>query len=261
MSNSRENIELRRKRICDLLNERGQISVAEISSLMSVTPVTVRNDLAVLEEEGYLIRRQGGAIPASAPKNERFDFAGLRINCIDEKRAIAKTIANVVQPGDTVFLNSGTTTLLLAEELKTLPRLMVLTNCIPIAIELASKSSFETVLLGGSLNVQYGFMYGGDALEQLGKYQADWCILSVDGISLASGATTYHPEEASVNKMMFAKAKNRIIAADHTKIGRAGFSSICPVDSSYRLVTDEYNNRHEIEKLRSNGLEVLTAGL
>lgn len=259
LSNSRRNVELRREKILDLLNEKRQISVAEISSIMSVTPVTVRNDLNALEQAGLLIRRQGGAILPAADKGEKTDFFGARINCFDEKKAIAAEIVKMIQPGDTVFLNSGTTTLVLAEVLKQIPRLMVLTNSVPIAMELSSKSTFEVVLLGGSMNVQYGFMYGGDAQEQLTKYQADFCVLSVDGISLESGVTTYHPEEATINKMMLSKTKKLVIAADHTKIGRAGFSSICPVDGSFSLVTDSYDNTGAIERLGSSGLNIILA--
>ena len=260
MPGSRKNIEARRNEIMALIEENGKVTVSDLSRIMSVTPVTIRTDLDFLEQEGKIIRRQGGAIPTAAVvKDENTSPVNARINCLEEKKAISSEIVKLIQPADTVFINSGTTTLILAQALKTIPRLMVLTNSLQIATELSTKSTFEVVLLGGSMNVQYGFMYGGDAQEQLQKYQADWCILSADGISVKSGVTTYHPEEAAINKMMFSKARHRIIAADHTKIGRAGFSTICEIGPEFQLVTDSLADRAEVENLRSRGMNVICA--
>ena len=261
MSNSKQEIEARRGKILDILNEKGKVSVSGLSNQFSVTPVTIRNDLNILEKDGKLIRRQGGAVSVTDIRGDSALPKNAKINCLDEKRAIASEIVKMIQPAATVFINSGTTTLVLAEALKAIPRLMVLTNSVAIATELSTKSSFEVVLLGGAMNVQYGFMYGGDAQEQLKKYQADWCILSADGISMNSGVTTYHPEEAAVNKIMFSKARRRIIAADHTKIGRDGFSSICEIGPDFELITDSYANPEEIENFRAHGLKVTVAEL
>ena len=94
------------------------------------------------------------------------------------------------------------------------------------------------VLVGGEINARYGFTHGGDAQEQLQRYQADWAILSVDGISAEGGITTYHAEEAVIDRMMMRSAKNIMIVADRSKIGRTGFTRVREQLSGINLVTD-----------------------
>ena len=96
----------------------------------------------------------------------------------------------------------------------------------------------RVILLGGEINSRYGFTYGSNAREQLGRYQADWAILSVDGISADSGITTYHAEEAVVDRMMLRGAKQAMVVSDSSKIGRAGFTRVCPCVPGMYLVTD-----------------------
>ncbi len=257
MTGSKLKIEKRRRRILELLRDCGRVTVAQLSDVLQVTTVTIRNDLATLESEGRLLRVQGGAITmpdgAQEKTTEGFDaFAGY-------KRAIGETVAKLVQDGDTLFINSGTTSEHIAQALGNRKNLNVLTNSLQVAAKLGTVPTFRVLLVGGEINAQYRFTHGGDAQEQLGKYQADWAILSVDGISAWGGVTTHHAEEAVIDRMMAAGAKRIVIAADQRKIGRAGFSRVCACDSNLMLVTNRGCDPQAIGQIAECGVQVIYA--
>ena len=140
--------------------------------------------------------------------------------------------------GDTLFINSGPTMQMVASALRSRKNLNVVTNSLNVAMDLGNVPGVRVVLLGGEINAQYSFTYGSDAQEQLSKYQADWAILSVDGISAGSGITTYHAEEAVIDRMMLRGAKQAMVVSDSSKIGRAGFTRVCACVPGMYLVTD-----------------------
>lgn len=254
MAESKLKIDVRREKILAALRENCKVSVSELSRELGATPVTIRNDLSALERDGYLTRVSGGAVILSRDREVRPEVANLA-----EKQAIAKAVAAMIRPGDTLFINSGTTAQAVTAELKKKRNLNVVTNCVAVAIELSAVPAFRVILLGGELNPQYGFTYGGDAQEQLGRYSADWAILAADGISAMGGVTTYHAEEAIIDRLMISAAKRTIIAADHTKLGRAGFSRVAGISDRICLVTDKLGESQESVSLREAGAQVIFA--
>ena len=246
-------IDTRRKRILELLERDGRVSVARLSEELGATAVTIRSDLNALERNGYLERIQGGAIRKMRIQPQRPAGANL-----PEKQAIAAATAQLIQNGDTLFLNSGTTTHQLAVALKGHRNLNVVTNSVAVAAELSAIATFRVILLGGELDPQYLYTCGGDAQEQLQKYQADYAILSLDGVSVENGITTYHADEAIIDRMMVEKAKKTLIVADHTKIGRAGFSLICPLRQADTVITDDQCDPEILQSIASQ-VSVITA--
>ena len=109
---------------------------------------------------------------------------------------------------------------------------------------------------GAEVNAQYGFTFGGDAAEQLRRYRADWVLLSVEGVSAQGGLTTYHAEEAALNRLMIEQGKRTVVVADHTKVGRPGFTRICDVGSGMHLVTDSKADGDALRALERTGMEV-----
>lgn len=237
MTDGRLKIDIRRKRILEQLRQEGKVLVSALSSSLGVTPVTIRNDLAVLEREGQLLRIQGGAITVPGTHG-RLHGKQNQDPCLQEKRAVAQAAAALVKDGDTLFINSGTTTAFVAEALSARQNLNVVTNSLMVARRLGTVPSIRVLLIGGELNGQYGFTHGGDAQEQLQHYQADWAILSVDGISDRGGITTYHAQEAVIDRMMLKGAKQAMIVAHHGKIGKTGFTRIGECVPGTVLVTD-----------------------
>ena len=224
-------IDIRRDAILDLLRSEGRVYVSKLSKLFNTTEVTIRNDLSAMEEAGRLMRVQGGAV--LYPDQET-----TVISNATQKQSIADAVAEMINDGDTLFINCGTTTLCVAQALKNRRNLNIVTNSIPVATALADVPTMRVLLLGGELNAQYGFTYGANAQEQLSQYQATWSILAVDGISDACGITTYHAEEAILDRMMMDCAAHTLIVADGSKLGRAGFSRICECNEQLTLVTD-----------------------
>lgn len=256
MVNSNLKIDIRRNKILEILRRNGKVYVTELSETLGATPVTIRTDLAALENDGHLVRMAGGAV--ISPKNSS-GFSG-EANSLkpqyNEKKAIAFSVAKFLNDGNTLFINSGSTTRIIAEELKMRKNLNIVTNSLAVATELGDVPSFCVILLGGEINAQYGFTYGGDAQEQLNKYQADWAILSVDSICAQSGITTYHAEEAVIDRMMMNCAQKTLIAADYTKIGRSGFSRVCECSSNIHLITNVNAPEEDINKITELGVEV-----
>ena len=176
-----------------------------------------------------------------------------------QKRAIAAKVLSHIQDGDTLFLNSGSTTLRVAEALCARKRLCVVTNSICAAEVLAGYPETHVVLLGGEINAIYGFTFGDDAVQQLGRYQPAWAILSVDGVNAVQGITTYHAEEAMVNRIMLQQAHRVIVAADRRKVGRAGFTGICRLDDRFTVITDSGAKPEELDEIRATGAAVEVA--
>ena len=255
MAESKLKIDVRRSKILEQLKLEGKVSVSRLAEALGATPVTIRNDLTALERDGYLVRMQGGAV--IAPRLENHFVADTEDTTFLQKQALAEEVAGMISDGQTLFFNSGTTTHHVARALKGKKHLNIVTNSLSIAMELGNVSTFHVLLLGGEINASYGFTAGGDTQEQLSKYRADWAILSVDGVSAQGGITTCHPEEAIIDRLMMANAKNRLIAATGNKIGKAGFSRICDSDGNIQLITDSTCGTEPLNALQECGVRVI----
>ena len=254
-------IDQRRKKILELLARNGQVRVSELAVELGATPVTIRNDLAALEQDSYIERVSGGAV-------QRVNtFFNMELHThhqgnVDIKKQIAAATAALVSDGENLFINSGTTTYFTAIELKKRKNLNIVTNYLPVAMELATVPGFTVVLLGGQLNVVDSFIYGTSAIEQLRQYKADKTILSIDGISADTGLTTYHANEAVINRTMIERSRETIITADHTKVGYESFSFVSDLNDGLSLVTDGpgEDNSH-LEGIKKAGVRIFFAGI
>ncbi len=227
-------IDVRRNKIMEILRKDKKVYIARLSELLGSSLVTIRSDLDALANEGKLVRMAGGAILQTA-ENEQLP----PIENKETKQEIANDVAELIKDGDTLFINSGTTTLLVAEALKTHKNLSVVTNSVLVANTLGRVPSFRVILLGGAINSQYNFTYGADTQEHLNRFGADWAILSVDGVSPEGEISTCHAEEAIIDRIMIARAKKVLIVADATKIGRTGFSFISRCDEKIKILTNK----------------------
>lgn len=256
MINSNLKIDIRRKKILETLRRNGKVYVSELSETLGATQVTIRTDLAALESEGHLIRITGGALLSPGKRHSiQTENTNLK-DQYNEKKSIALSVAKFLNDGSTLFINSGTTTQIIAEELKLRKNLNIVTNSLAVATILGDVPSFCVILLGGEINAQYGFTYGGDAQEQLSRYQADWAILSVDSVCASGGITTFHAEEALIDRMMINCAHKTMIAADYTKIGRAGFSRVCECSSNIHLLTNVNADEDRLNEIADLGVEI-----
>jgi DeoR/GlpR family transcriptional regulator of sugar metabolism len=256
MSSDGLKIDTRRKKILEILDLDGKVLVNALSETLGTTAVTIRTDLTSLERDGYLKRVPGGAV--QTVKNYfNIDLHRRNQKNMQYKKAIAAAAALMVKDGETLMMNSGTTTLLTAMELKRHKNLNIVTNSIPVAMELGSHPSFRVILLGGEINTQYSFLYGIDAMAQLGKYKADKAILSIDGIGSDVGLTTHHAEEALIDRLMMERSRQTVIVADHTKLGKESFFNIGSFSGDLKWVTNECVSDQQAAGIESLGIEVI----
>jgi len=246
----------RKKQIQELIRTNGNVKVTELSRYFNVSEVTIRNDLADMESKGLLSRIHGGAIYSYKPYYSMNLTQRLETNQ-QEKVEIAEKISTLIQPHDTIMLNSGTTTLLAFRKFPASFNLNIVTNSISIALEASSNPNYNVVLVGGSINTKYQFSFGADSIDQLKKYHADKLILSVDGIDFAGGFTTYYDKETDIDRVMIEQSETRIIAADHSKFNHSAFVKISDIDIADYVVTNSTTKKEYIDQLNGLGIEVL----
>ena len=248
--------EQRKQKILDLLKENDSVRVASLSRLFGVSEVTVRSYLEDLEKKGLLSRVHGGAVSSYKP----YYSMNLNQRLETNQRAkvdIAEKIAALIQPNDTVMLNAGTTTLLVFRKFPADYNLSIVTNSISIALEASGNPNYNVILVGGSVNTKYQFTYGNDATRQLKKYHADKLILSVDGISVEQGFSTYYNQEATVAMAMIEQSDCCIVAADHSKFGHSAFAKISDLSVADYIVTNGQLATELSDAFVENGITVL----
>ena len=245
----------RKQKISELLKEKDTVKVSELSHILNVSEVTVRSYLADMEKKGLLSRIHGGAVSSYKPYYSMNLNQRLETNQ-GEKVEIANRIASMIEPDDTIMLNSGTTTLITFRKIPKTYNLNIVTNSIAIALEASNNPNYNVVLVGGSVNTKYQFTYGSDAVKQIQSYHADKLILSVDGIDDRRGFTTYYNKEADVDMAMLAQSGTRIIAADYTKFHRCAFAKISDVSVADVIVTNSRADRLILEELSKLGIEI-----
>lgn len=248
----------RRNKIVELVNEKGRLTVKEISEMFDISDVTARIDLTELEANGLLSRVHGGAV-RSYKTYYNMSFQQRISSEIENKQKIAKYAASMIKEGDIVMLNSGSTTLLVLRAIPHNLNLSIVTNSIDIALEAGVNPNFNVVLLGGAINSKYHFSYGADANAQLSKYNADKLFLSVDGIDYENGFTTYYNLETDIDSLMLKKSATKIIVADSSKIGRTAFAGITKLeDADYIVTNKDVYAEHDIAKLKKKVKSIIT---
>ncbi|MCG8710526.1 DeoR/GlpR transcriptional regulator [Brenneria sp. 4F2] len=213
--------ETRLHRIRALLSTLNRVSTENIIQHLGVSRETVRRDVLKLEAMGALRRVHGGivatALETDAPSTVR--SATMRER---EKRAIARTAVRQLTAGQTLFIDAGTTTSLLADELLSMPGMTIITNSLSVALKLTSAATtlhHDVILLGGRMEPAAQSTCGDITLDELQRYRADVALLSPVGIASQSGASSFSHHEAAVAKSMAQHANTRIILADHSKVG------------------------------------------
>lgn len=254
--------EERRRRIVAWINEHGSATVNDLAREFHVSTVTLRSDLQALEESGTIQRSHGGALPvAQGPVTE----APLSVKLArhhDEKVRIARVAAAMIGDGETIILDSGSTTLEIARLIGQLPlrSLTVVTNALNIALALADGPSHVRVLmLGGVLRQLSHSMVGPDAEQTLSRLAADRLFLGADGIDVELGVTTADPTEAQLNSRMVDIARQTVVLADASKFGRRSLSLIAPLQAVQCIVTDRKAPGELVAAFRNRGVEVQLA--
>ncbi|WP_185929358.1 DeoR/GlpR family DNA-binding transcription regulator [Paenibacillus popilliae] len=228
----------RRKRIMQHLFQDGRVLVAELSKQFRVTEETVRRDLDRMEKEGLLLRTHGGAFLAETSVSSDVPV-WVREDCyLSEKKWIGTKCARLIQHGDTIMLDSSTTSLHIAKIIKARKQLTVITNSLNVIMELSDAEHIKLICTGGTLRHRSLSYSGHAAANALARYTADKAFLSCSGIDLTHGVTDANEEEAEIRKIMLHHAKQSILVADITKCEKIGLVKIAELSSFHTLVTN-----------------------
>ena len=227
----------RREAIMQMLIDADFVNAQELSSKFSVTSETIRRDLEYLEQMGYARRVHGGAV--SIRRNVRESAFRLRqMEHTPEKRAIAAVAADLIEDGDTVLIAPGTTTRAVASFLREKRDVTVITNSLPIAMDLAECDGLHTFCLGGFIRADDYSVSGTMALENLKVFNANKLIMGVGGITPKHGITDYRMDESALLRTFIDAADCVIGMADCSKFGKVLRYNICPASRLSHLITD-----------------------
>ena len=244
----------RQLRVREMLERAEFVELAALCRRLQASPSTVRRDLIELEREGVLKRVHGGAL-ASDNRGPVADLRAHSARMAEEKERIAQATAAVIQDGQTLILDGGSTVAAVARRL--LDRsLQVITNSLPIAHTFREAPRIELTLTGGHLYQPFGVLLGPLCERMLSAVAADVLIMGVAGIT-ETGFSNNHTLIVGSELGMIQVARRVIIVADHTKFGRSGMVPLAPLDAADLLVTDRALDPPLAGLLRSRGVKVV----
>jgi len=250
----------RRERIVALLREHNSVQIPALADLFGVSTQTLRKDLNFLDAKGVCTRSPGGALlrlGALSPIEEAIDVKRRRY--ADEKVRIGRAAAALIGAGESVLLDSGTTTLQVARHLKSTDGLVVVTNDVGIMNELAARDAVQLVFLGGTLRRKNLSFYGTQTERALDGLHVDKLFLAADGFHTEKGITTHFEPEALLNRLMCRAASEIIVVADSSKFGRICLHKILEPQGIARVVTDSGISADTRAELARIGVEVIIA--
>ncbi|MET4636377.1 DeoR/GlpR family DNA-binding transcription regulator [Kaistia defluvii] len=245
----------RRSRLLEAL-QLGEVDVEDLARRFAVSESTVRRDLQRLAADNAVRRTYGGAILLGRGREttlgERLDERGA------EKRAIAQAALAFIEDGDTLLLDAGSTVLALGPLLAG-RRLRIITNNLALPPLLVGEPDIEMIVLGGTLRASSMGTVGPLAMEALRRLTADKAFLSADGIVAGRGLCEAHLDQVALKSRMMEQARETIILADATKLGRAEQSAWAPLPAHWRLITDATASDHQLAAMTTAGAEVTLA--
>lgn len=248
----------RRERIQNYLSVHRIAPISELSELLFVSEATIRRDLEWMESEGILVRTHGGAI-----LNQQLQFEPeyqLRAQKnVEEKRAIGALAASLIEDGQIVFINSGTTTTHLIRQIRSGLKCTVVTNNLTAALEVGD-GDFDLVLTGGTFQPKSNSVAGRFAIENLSQIYADQAFIGVDGVAIKHGFTVPSSAEAEIIRLMISRTKSSVnIVTDYSKWGVGSNFEIAKIDQVNRIITDDRLGPIVQEALENRAVEVLIA--
>lgn len=248
--------EERKQKILELINQKEKVTVAQLCQFFGMSSATIRNDLKELENTGLLKRTHGGAI-ANAKISFELDTEHKEQQFIEEKQKIAQTALSLIDDGDTVILDTGTTTLELAKLLDTKRALTVLTNDLKIALCLEEYNDINILFIGGFIKKKFHCTVGLIGNSMLSNLVVDKAFMGTNGFTLSNGATTPDIHQGEMKKSMISIANKVIVLCDSSKIGTKLFYQFASAQEIDTLVTDSHIDTETKDRLELEGIEVI----
>jgi DeoR/GlpR family transcriptional regulator of sugar metabolism len=249
----------RRRRILSMTRLAGVVSTQSLADDLDVSEITIRRDLKEMADEGLLVRTRGGASMPDSVARE-MSYLEKTAEAQNEKDAIAATAAGFVEVGDSIILGPGTSTLALANKIKMVAELTVVTNSLLVIDALIHVSNIQVEATAGSLRRSIRALVGPLTEESLRSLRVDKVFMSGNGISQGRGLTTPEVTVAASDRALAAAGAKRFVLADHTKIGKETMWKTIGLEDIDVLITDSKADKSELDALRREGVEVVTAG-
>ena len=246
----------RQKKMMEYIEANTSAQIHELAEKFHVSEATVRRDLDDLDQQGALKRTHGGAIKVDRSTSYESMYSEKIGQMLEEKHRIADYAAQMVHPGDTVLIDSGTTTFFIAQALSHHNDLTIITNDLYIAYQTPVHPSSTLLVTGGTRRRGRQELVGTLTENFIRDTHVDLAFIGVDGIDLTGGATNANFAEVGVKRLMLRCAARSVIAADHTKFGRVALARICDLTDAGMILTDSGLDGDMLTRLKKLGVQI-----
>ncbi len=248
----------RRDKILELLKEDGSAKVINLAKIFKVSEVTIRQDLEKLESEGFIRREHGGAFLKNVEESVK-SFTLLNQDNLEKKKLIGRKAAELIESGETIILDSGSTTTEIAKNLIGRSGLIVITNALNIAMMLGAEPGIDVIVTGGEFKPPTLSLTGQKAASFFEDIHVDKLFLATAGISLRSGLTYPSLSDIVVKKAMIESSDVTYLVADSTKIGKNSFASLGALSLINYIITDSEIDPSHLQLFKDHEIELIIA--
>ncbi len=251
-------LQKRQNEILASVKSRGACSIVELAQQLEVSDETIRRNIKPLVREG-LIEKVHGGIVLSQKQEPEPPFEKRMNERVEAKKQISNLVAGIIKNGDSIMLDTGSTTAYVARALGEHRNLSVVTNCTEMARTLAREASNRVHLCGGALRSDDWATFGSAAIDFVRQFHVNYAILSIGGVTDDGGFMDYHLEEAEFSRAVIAQAKKTIVVADHSKFGSPNFIKVCGFDQVDMVVVERAPPAAIERALREAGTAIINA--
>jgi ribose transport system substrate-binding protein len=248
--------------ILDLIRRSESVRVSDLAEMLNVSESTIRSDLEILDEQGYLVRIRGGAIarPSTTAESGTSYLSQKALTHADEKHRIAHAAAGMIEDGDVIMLDASSTIFHIAPFLRDRRNLTVFTNGIDVARALASEPSNTVIVLGGILRPNGNSITGEISRQLLQNYRIQRAFVSCSGFTPERGFFEMNLQEAQMKALMLEASEQRVMLLDSSKIGQVGLTTFGALADFDYLITDDHVDSGMISAVRRNPVELIICG-
>ncbi|MDD3138781.1 MAG: DeoR/GlpR family DNA-binding transcription regulator [Lachnospiraceae bacterium] len=247
--------EERKKLIVEYVNRHQKASVPELCVEFSVSPATIRNDLKELSEQGLITRVHGGVITNESVNYEP-STSEKQVRRIEAKSKIAEEAVKLIQEGDCIALDAGTTTMEIAKRLGAFSEVTVITYDLEIAHYLDRNTNATVIMAGGLVRKNFHYVIGDAAVLTIKDLNVDIAFMATNGVSVEKGVTTPKMETAKIKKTLIANAKNVVLVSDSEKIGGISFVNFADIEQVDVFITDADADERQVRGFEKMDVKV-----
>ncbi len=251
------NKSVRQSEIFKIVKQHQTCTISELAEQLNVSGETIRRNVKRLVDEGLVLKVHGG-ITLPFLENEPPLLKRMATQ-IEEKKSIAKLVATQIEDGDSVIIDSGSTTAYVAQALKNHHHLTIITNSSYVANQLASTNKNRVFMAGGELSDHDAAAYGPSAIEFINNFETKKAILSISAMHKTKGCMDHQLSEAELSRTIIKKSETVIVATDSSKFGRTSLTKVCDLEQIDLLVTEKEPNKDLLNKLTKARVKLLIA--